>query len=335
MDNGVNVGLLTPGGLMGSGLEGAQTALKLLQSGFNVNVLRDNTVLKKDEWIHFDNAVIGVARQRLVGVADLMSAGLSTPIKNALGRTRVEWQRQGDMTPAEISMSGVTEGRNDRLEFDLEGMPLPIIHKDFNINIRALHASRNNGEGLDTAQAELASRLVAEKMEDILFNGAANIRMQNSTIYGYKTAPGRNTGTVLDWSLSGTDGSEIVADVLAMIAKLNEDKMYGPFLFYIPLSWYIKLGDDYKANSDKTILQRVKEIPGVKDIRPSENLTTGVIAVQMTRDVVDLIDGMQPTTLMWESHGGMVFNFKVMAIMAPRFRNTITGQSGLAHFVPA
>lgn len=329
----VNVDLITPGG--GTTMKGgdAGTAMKLLASGFNTDCLRTNEVLLKDEWIQFDNKVVQIARQRLVGVGDLLSAGLSTPLANPLGHTRVEWQKMSDMDPAEVSMSGVTQGRNDRLEFDLEGVPVPIIHKDFNINIRALHASRNGGLPLDTTQAELAARLVSEKVEEMLFVGAASIKIQNSTIYGYKTAPNRNTGTVYNWS--SATGDQIVEDILEMISALYADKMYGPFVFYIPLTWFVALSDDYKAASDKSILSRVKEIPGVQDIRPSENLTNEVVAVQMTSDVVDMIDGMQPTTLMWESHGGMVFNFKVMAIMVPRMRSSLSGQSGIAHFTTA
>lgn len=315
-------------GNAGSGL----VAQRLMQGGFNVNALRTNDVLRKDEWVHFDTKLIQVARQRLIGVGDLMSAGLSYALPNALGKTRLEWERVSDMSPAEVSMSGVTPGQNDRLAFDLVGLPLPIVHRDFNINIRALEASRNEGIPLDTAQAELAMRLVSEKLEDILFNGYAGINMQGSTIGGYTTFADRNTGAVTNWGLAGTDGEDILDDVIAMIQDLYSQNMFGPFMFYIPLNWYVKLSEDYKVESDKTILQRLKEIPGVQDIRPSQNLTDEVNVVQMTSDVVDMVDGIQPTMVMWESHGGMVFNFKVMAIMVPRLKSTKAGQCGIGHY---
>jgi len=324
-DNNAHIDIVQGG--KGSG----DVAMKLLESNFNIQALRTHDVLRKDEWKLLDDKVVEVARQRLVGVADLMSAGLKHTIPNALGVTRVEWETVGDMTGAEVSMSGVTPGQNDRPNYELEGIPLPIIHKDFNINIRALHASRNGGSPLDTTMAAHAAKVVAEKLEAILFDGYAAIKMNNSTIYGYTTCV-RNTGTAYDWSLVGTDGTEILSDVLEIIADLYASNMFGPFMFYIPLSWYVKLGEDFKAESDKSILQRLKEIPGVKDIKPSQNITSGVIAVTMASDVVDMLDGMQPTTIMWPSHGGMVTNFKVMAIMAPRFKSTQTGQSGIAHY---
>jgi len=307
--------------------------VKLLNNNFDHNVLRTNDVLMKDEWLKLDQTVIEVARQRLIGVNDLMSRGLTYPIANALGVTRVEWQTQSDMDPAEISMSGVTEGRGDRLEYALTGVPLPIVHKDFTINIRALQASRNGGNPMDTTQARIASKLVSEKLESILFNGASSIKMQGSTIYGYKTFPNRNTGSLTAGAWDATPvGDSIVADVLAMVQKAYDDHMYGPFVLYVPLNIMTYMGNDFKANSDKSIIQRVKEIEGIADVRPSENLTAEALLVQMSSDVVDMVDGIQPTVLSWESHGGMVLNYKVMAIMVPRFKSDYSTQCGIVHY---
>lgn len=312
---------------------GGNTAALLLANNFDPSVLRTNDVLQKDEWISFDNTVVEVARQRLIGVGDLMNAGLRYPVPNALGVTRIEWENVSDMEPAEVNMSGVTEGRNDRVEYALNGVPLPIIHKDFNINIRALHASRNRGSPLDTTQARIAAKLVSERLEQMLFNGVSSIKMQNSTIYGYKTFPNRNTGSLTAGAWDATPvGDSIVADVLAMIQKAYDDHMYGPFILYVPLNIYTYMGNDFKANSDKSIINRVKEIAGISDVRPTENLVNEALLVQMSSDVVDMADGLQPTTLMWESHGGMVLNFKVMAIMVPRFKADFAGQSGIVHY---
>lgn len=309
------------------------TAVKLLANNFDPNVLRTNDVLLKDEWIQYDKAVIEVARQRLIGVADLMNAGLRYPVPNALGVTRIEWQQVSDMEPAQVSMSGVTQGNNDRVEYALTGVPLPIIHKDFNINIRALHASRNGGSPLDTTQARIAAKLVAEMQEYILFNGYANIKMQNSTIYGYKTFPNRNTGSLTAGAWDATPvGDSILGDVLAMVQKAYDDHMYGPFILYVPLNIYTYFGNDFKSNSDKSILTRIKEVAGIKDVRPSENLTNEALLVQMSADVVDIADGMQPTVLSWESNGGMLINYKVMSIMVPRFKADFNTQCGIVHY---
>ena len=311
-------------------------AQRLLSSGLSVNSLRPLDTLRKDEWKDFDAKVIEVARSRLVGVADLMSRGLTYSVKNPLGTTRIEWEKQSDMDEADVSMSGVTEGKNDRVTYDLTSVPLPIIHRDFHINIRALEASRRLGESLDTTQAATASRKVSEKIEEMLFDGS-NVNGTNTPIYGYTTAPNRNTGSISNWASASTvDGADIVAEVLAMIAALYADNMYGPYMLYVPTDYWNRLMDDYKANSDRSILERIMAIEGIAGVKMSPNLSGGasgeVVLVQMTSDVVDIAEGMQPTTVQWDSHGGMVVNFKVMAIMVPRMKSDAETQSGIAHY---
>lgn len=311
-------------------------AQKLLQSDFNVNALRTQDILRLREWINFDAKVIEVARQRLVAVGDLMAAGLTYEVPNAMGITKIEWERFSDLGPATVSMGGLTPGQNDRFDIDLQSIPLPIIHKDFQVNIRQLTAYRQMGTPLDTTQAALASRIVSETIEAMVFNGTS-VGSANNKIYGYTTFPNRVTGSVTgNWAtLAGNiaNAPGIITDVLAMIAALDAVNMYGPYMLYVPTAVYTAFGNDYKANSGLTILQRVKQISGIIDVRPTNNLTTtNVVLVQFTSDVVDMIDGIQPTIVQWESEGGMVVNFKVLAILIPRLKVDKNTQCGIAHF---
>lgn len=305
-------------------------AHRLLTNKFNINALRTNDILRKDEWIDFDTVVIEAARERLVGVRDLMEAGLTYNLSNALGKTKHEYETVSDLTEANVSMSGISESPADLLQFGLGSVPLPIIHKDFHLNIRQLEASRDRGEPLDTLQARIAGRVVAEKVEDLLFDGASLVGTSNK-IQGYRTAVNRNTGsTTADWNIA--TGAQIVGDTLDAIAAAQADLMFGPYMLYVSKAAYTHMGDDYKAESDKTIIQRVREIPDIINVRPTHKLGNGeIILVQMTNDVVDLIDGIQPTVVEWETHGGMVFNFKVIAIIVPRIRNDYETRSGLVH----
>ena len=306
----------------------------LLNANFNIQSLRPNNVLRKDEWIHFDNKVVQIAQERLVAVGDLLSRGLRFNLPNALGTTRLEWERVGDMTEAEISMSGIKEGESDRILFDLESLPVPIIHKDFSLNIRALQASRTNGQPLDTAQVAAATRNVSERTERLLFKGAT-VAGSNGQIHGYETYPDRSTGSLsADWASAAT-GAEYVNDTLTMIGTAVADNMYGPYILYVDYATFTRMGNDFKANSDKTILQRVREIPGIADIRAVSKITAGnVILVQLSEDVVDMVVGQQPAVVQWPSHGGMKLNFKVMAIMLPRLKSDFDKQCGIVHYSP-
>ncbi len=328
--NGVHIDTIHAdrGGLHAS----SDVANTLLQSGFNINALRTNATLRKEEWEQFDTKLIEVARQRLPLVTALIAAGLSFDISDGLGTTILEWEQVSDMEPAAVSMDGVSRGDQDILEFTLQSMPLPIIHKDFTINVRKLHASRSLGQPLDTAQAALAGRLVAEQTESMVILGHAT-RVGASRIYGLTTEGNRITGSqTADWDAAAT-GEQIVVDVLAMIADAVGDDMYGPYTLLVNYSTWNAMMEDYKAASDKTTMQRVMEIPDITKVIPSKDVPASEsLMVQMTSDVIDEVVGLQPTTVQWETQGGMMLHFKVMAIMIPRVRSTVTGQSGVVHY---
>jgi len=316
-------------------------AERLLAGGFNVNSLKPvrglstNGVLRKDEWIEFDSRLVQVAEERLRGVMDLMNQGLTYNIPNGMGKTQVEWEEASDIDPAETTMDGVSRTPNDRVEFDLNSLPLPITHRDFYMNVRALEASRERGEPLDVTQADLAGRKVSERLENTLFNGLSQYKVGGGTVYGYTDYPGRATYTRANgaWdTISSNVGTKILDDVLAMIDKAQKNLYFGPFILYVPTNYSLVLQEDFKAESDKTIIQRVRELEQVSDVRVADKLADdNVVLVQMTRDVVDLVVGQEPTTVQWETDGGFRINFKAMAIMVPRLKQDFEGRTGIVH----
>jgi uncharacterized linocin/CFP29 family protein len=328
---------------------GGFVANALMNGGFNVQALRPaapddsiradgtlraNATLQIREWIALDNAVVQVARRRLVGIQDLMSRGLTYNLPDAMGVTRLEWQKIGTMTDAEISLSGISVSQNDRQEYGTDALPIPITHKEFTMNIRQLASSRRLGVPLDVSQAELCARIVAEKTETMLFLGST-VLGSNRPIYGYTTHPNRATGSVTaSWATTAT-GPQMVTDLLAMIQKAKDNNMYGPYALYVPSAVFTRMGNDYvtTANLAVSIMARLLQVPGLTFIRESKDLTaSNVVLVQLTSDVVDLITGMDPTTVQWDSPGGFQVNFKVMCILIPRVKSDFISQSGIVHY---
>lgn len=313
-------------------------AMRLLQNNMSVNALRTNEVLHKDEWKQYDSTVVEVAKSRLLLVGDLIARGLTYSLSNALGTTLLQWEQANEITDAEVSMTGLSDTQRDKMGYGLKSLPIPLIHKDFQLNIRALEASRKTGQALDTTQVAQATRRVAEMTEKIFVQGYS-LPFGGGNIYGMKTLASRNTGNLTsNWAdTANTTGEEIVADVLRMIDALVADNMYGPYVLYVPTNYHTRLGDDYKANGDRTIMERILAIPGISGVLPTSYLTGGasgeVVLMQATSDVVDVVDGLQPTPVSWDSHGGFVMNFKVMSIMIPRVKDDASGQCGIAHFV--
>lgn len=312
-------------------------AQKLLDGNFNLNSLRTNATLQKDEWELIDKTVVQVGRERLQAVADLFSNNLTFDVPNAMGTLVITHETVTEMVAAQIDMDGVTKGPNDRILFAQVNTPLPIIHHDFQITARTLAASRKSGIPLDTAQIAEATRQVSESIEVMLLNGhtAGDILGFGSStaqLFGYTNRTNRNTISLsVQWDTSAT-GSIILADVLSMISAAQDDRMYGPYMLYVPTNYWITLLDDFKTNSDKTIIQRVKEIPNIMDVKVLDKLADdNVLLVQMTSNNVDMAVGMQPTVVQWEGQGGMVFYFKVMAIMVPRIKLDAGNRSGVVH----
>jgi len=309
-------------------------AMKLLQSNFNINALRTNDVLLYDEWKVIDKAVLKAATQRLLGIGDLQSRGLTYDIPNGLAKTVLAWQDSSDLEDASMSMDGITRGQRDRPEFDINYIPLPIIHYDFSYSVREIQQSRDGSMPLDTTTSELAARKVIEKAETILFQGSSSYKFGGGTIYGYQDAPQRNTGSLTaNWDDSAASGATILADVLAMKQASIDAYHFGPWILYIPTNFESAIDDDFKANSDKSIRTRLLEIAGLSDIKVADFLSSdNVVLVQMTTDVVRLVNGLAITTVQWDSEGGMQANFKVMMIMVPQIRNDQNNRSGIVHY---
>lgn len=295
---------------------------------FQVN---SNGVLRREEWMQLDKALLDVKRQRLGGIDDLKSAGLTYNLGNAMGTTVLEYHDISDSMEAELSMDGVTRGDADRPEFGTGYLPIPIIHVDFDINMRVLAASRNLGNPLDTTMVEHAGRKVIEKLEAMLFT-ATSYTYGAGTIYSYLNAPKRNiVVSTTVWDDSAT-GANIIADIQKMKKASIAAKHYGPWVLYIPTEYETRLDEDYTTGYPKTIRQRILELNGITKIKVVDTLTDGnVLLVQMTSDVVRLVNGMDLQVIEWKTEGGMVSKFKVMAIQVPQIRNDHEGNSGLTH----
>jgi hypothetical protein len=106
--------------------------------------------------------------------------------------------------------------------------------------------------------------------------------------------------------------------VIAMIAAAAAKNFFGPFVLYTSTAYDDLLDNDFKANSDLTIRQRVKQIDRITDVRRLDYLSGDVLLlVQMDPEVAQAINGLEVVTVQWDTKGGMQKNFKVMAIQVP------------------
>lgn len=298
-----------------------------------------NATLRRDEWKQLDDALLDVSRSRLSGIQDLVDSNLVYNLGNAMGTTVLEYHSVSDAFEAELTMDGITRGKNDRPDFNYHYLPIPIIHVDYELNARELAASRNLGNSLDTIDAQISARKVAEKLEAMLFTnttyafGEKGSDARNS-IYSYVNHPDRNLVNLsIDWDSSGITGAGIIQDVMAMKQASINDYHYGPWMLYIPTNYETTLDMDYdKTTPGTTIRERIMKISGIKGIKTIDTLAANnVLLVQMTSDVVRLVRGMGLQNVEWKSEGNMVTNYKVMTIQVPQIRSDYNKRSGIVH----
>lgn len=288
--------------------------------------------LRKDEWITFDEAIVRATRSRLTGVDMLNSRGLTFNLDGMM-KTVLETENQSDMTEAQLSMDGLTPAEKDRLNFEIVGLPLPITSKDFHLSSRVLGASRAIGQPLDTSTIESCVFKVKEKVETMLFLGASAFKSGGYTLRGFTDFAQRNTASLTaNWDDSAATGAVVLADVLAWKATLISKGFYGPYGIFIPQNFETPLDEDFKANGELTIRDRLMKITGLEFIQVADKLTAdNVIMFQLTSDVARMVNGMGIVPVEWNTLGGMSLHFKVMTIQVPQIRADQEGNCGVLH----
>lgn len=282
-----------------------------------------------------DDAVVSVGLDRLVVAADVMAEGLVFNVTDPLSVMELYWEKQSQVgTPKRTMMPGARTEDSGPPQRDGVRLPIYATVDSFSLNVRTLRASERAGTPLDVSMAQQATRRVNEAIEDAQINGAGLVVAGNSTP-GLVNAP--NVSSVAyssneAWTAAGHSGEDIVGDVLSMIDEAQANHRYGPYNLYIPTTYGNKLNNDFKANSDLTIRQRLEEIQaggrGLR-VRVADKLGTDrTVLAQMTNDVLDMVVGMEPTAFSW-AENPWEFKTIILAFMIPRVRDDYEGQSGI------
>ena len=293
----------------------------------------NNATLRRDEWKQLDDVLLRVAESRLGGIEDLKANGLVFNLGNAMGTTVLEWHDVSDAMEAVLSMDGVNRSQGDRPVYTTNYLPLPIAHSDYEINARVLAASRTMGQALDTTSVERAGRKVLQTIENMLFTNTT-YGFGGGTIYSYINHPDRNLATLGTSWLSQSTPKTIVDAVIAMKQTAIDNYYYGPYALYIPGKYETVMDKDYETTSGKgtTIRERLMKIEGIKSVKAIDTLPLdNVVLVQLTQDVVRLVNGMGLQNVEWQTEGKMVTKYKVMTIQVPQIRSDQNGKCGIVH----
>jgi len=288
-----------------------------------------NSLLRKDEWEELDAAVVMAASERLNAIQRLQDLGLVKPL-GSIGILTSQWNIGSQMTRATVNLTGQSADDRDLQDYNLKGVPVPVIHKSFAIGERTLEASRRLGEGIDVTNAYEASRVVAEELERMFFSGYDELSLNQDTIYGVT-----NESNVVTESTSKDFGtiSNVIDKFQLMLSGLASDNYFGPFEAWVYKTQYTELTTQfYTDGSGESAYDRMLRIPEIRAIHPADYLSAGeVVLVQMTPNVIDLALHELNMVVEWASGDGLTHNFKVMSIAVPRVKSDYGSHSGICY----
>lgn len=287
----------------------------------------------------YDTAVVGVGLQRLQVVGDLIAEGLTYTLNDPLSVTQLEWNKSNKIGAAQRTMSPSARNENKMPILLPTRTPIYLTTDAFEIDIRTLKMSQRVGMPLDTTIAQSCTRAVNEAVEDAAINGATTLDGQDLyvagyTAYGLLNEPNVNTEALTGaaWTTAPV-GDTVQTEVLNMVGENQADNKYGPYNLYVGSAIALAFNKDFKANGNDSIVTRLQQMSfggrplrvRTADLIPAKR----AILVQMTSDVIDVIDGQRPTVIPWTSLDGFTIHNLIMSIMIPRVKSDYNGGSGV------
>lgn len=303
--------------------EEAAKAAKLLTNA--------NGTVRHEDFLVIQDKVVEVRRRKLNGITDLMEAGLSFGV--SLEEQLVGFENVNEFQDAEQEMNPNSYQNNDTV-FTEEFVPNPITHQSFSVPWRQQGFDYKRSLGLVESV-----RQVAERLENTLTNGNATISVsfggQANPIFGYTTHPNRGTGTISDWSLVANialivpEAIEQVGLMWATQGGVENDSV----MLYVANDVWTNLQNDYKADSERSVMTRLMDVPQFKGIKPLEKLASKqVVMVEMLERTIQLATASDIITVPHIKTNPMAPQvLTTYAAMVQQIKSDSKGNTGIRH----
>lgn len=318
----------------------------LRNMGYQLPSVCNAVTMTRAAWIQLDKTIVREARARLQFVSDL-EAAVPYGGFNGMSKMTLEYAAMSDAGEAFVGMEPAVDGRTDTPLIIYRSLPLPVTYCDFGYTQRMLEVSRSGDLPFDIAMGEQCGRRIAERNEDEAIGNVTGItygtqtagygtHTGTSTVYGARTFPQRLTKTNFTTPTT-TNGPTTYAEVLAALQQLHNNDFHGPFKLYHSTDWSPYMDSPFSLsggnNPGETLRTMLMKIPDISGIQRLDRLTATytLLFVQMTSDVVQMVVGMDTTTIQWEEKGGLEQRWKVMAMKIPRFKSTYGSKTGILH----
>jgi len=291
-----------------------------------------NGTVRHEDFLVIRDMIVEVRRRSLTGVNDLKAAGLTFSAN--ISEQLIGFEVINEFTAAKQEMNPTDFDNNDSV-FTEDYVPNPITHSSFTIPWRQEGFNYKRSLGL----AE-SLRMTAERLDETIFNGNDDIAVTyngvQAKIYGYTTDPNRGTGTISDWSLPANNDA-IVTDVIAQLGAMHADQGGVPndsVILYVSNDFWVNFQNDYKTTeASRTVLERLKAIAQIKDVKPAEKLASkNAVLVEMSSRSVELGIASDIIALPHTKTNAMqAQGITVYAAMVHKIKSDVNGKTGVRH----
>lgn len=350
-NNGIDIGTGTR--LLGSAPAGMMESILAYGHDYE-RAIRAFSPLMPREQLLIDNTIVTEFSDRLQVVRRLISNGQTFRLSRPFAHAQIQHGQEGET-------EGATRSRNPlaRSEWDMpERLPVltPIYYTfaDFQLTLPDIETSRNGGVPLDTSLLRNKARDIAEDIEDAVINGPG-VQVLGSNAFGLLNAPGINTFNLsggLNWDNPSKTGVQILADMNSIFSAFDSIRAFGPIDIWLPVSWYNALNFKRRDDTvDRTVFQDIGDLRrsnqavfiGQADRLPEDQM----VAYIRSSNSIDLVVGdfggqkapddpntpdsnpVPITVFPWQEKAGLVLNWKLIACVIPRAKQTFSGVSGI------
>lgn len=316
-----------------------------VRSKEDVKELVADSSMPVNSWIEYGNSVIEDHEKGPSTLQYLLGAGFSTP--STLARyAHVQPMRSGGQMEADVDMNTRARSRQDLPSYGLDGVALPVVHSDWEIDSREYQQSQAFGQDLDAGVAMDAREAIETEEDNLLFDGWGGSVSTRDGPFGVDGLDQDNgkvlTGTASDW---GTPSN--VLDTLDAIQQQIEQqgsdgeapspRQTGAIVL-VPTEQMteVQLGDYTSSATDEPLMDRIQRKYPYLTLVEAPQLTSGHI-IYMLNDTryfsVVVAQGMTNTS--WDVDGGFGRRSKMLASRIPWVKEQPDGIYGIARYTGA
>jgi hypothetical protein len=295
-------------------------------------------IIPQDVYREFENQTKAVMRSdNQVLVRDLMPLAKALPV----GKIEHVYRQASDAGIVTVSLSGQSAVDIDKTAYDYDSS-IKVIHQaGFGRSWMEMEGQRTEGfDALVDDQANV-SRAVLDSIAGHIYDGK-DVTFKGIDAYGIKTSS-KVQAVDLDASdlninfTTSTTPSAIRAAWIKLVDKLRiNNNVNQPITFYVSSgieSNFLQYYGTDAGDTGKTVLQTLKELPGVADIKMDRSLTGNeVVGVVLDSQFIRPLIGMAVTTVpLFRANPMDNYNFMVWANVGLEIRTDYAGRTGVLY----